>query len=430
MDEKVRRNGPRRGRGTGTEGGRSASVVRLQRIRVGDGDAERPPLARVAGAEGGAARALIPVRRRPSIAVAIRALGFHEEVLDALERDPRIDVSGAATAVDRAVDVLAKVQPDVLVACPDLAEGLRHPTTRLRLPRVLVVAQEMTVPVLREAIEIGAHAVYAWPDERGELLDGAATAPTARPERGGRRAKVVAVVAARGGAGATFLASGVAAAAADQGARVVVLDLDGRFGELPIALGLSSERRWRTVADLLPVADELTPDHVEDALVAHERGFRALLAPRPGTAEPPAGLYAASTALLAGSHDMVLLHVPRGCDELRRTAMALADRTVLVATPDTFSLYGVGSVLGDGGRSVPDERCILVVNRVRRGRSRARDFELVSGTPPWAVVREDRAVPRRQDRGELGGPRSRGAARDVRRLASRLLTEIESGVER
>ena len=106
----------------------------------------------------------------------------------------------------------------------------------------------MTVPVLREAIEIGAHAVYAWPDERGELLDGAAVAPTAQPERGGRRAKVVAVLAARGGAGATFVASNLAAAMADRGRRVALVDFDHRFGELPFALGLAGDRRWRKPA--------------------------------------------------------------------------------------------------------------------------------------------------------------------------------------
>jgi cellulose biosynthesis protein BcsQ len=423
VDGKVRGNG-RGPRGDGAQPRGRGSVVRLERIRVADGPSTLASDPRKAAI--GPDRALVAVRRRPSVAVAIRDLGFHEEVLDALERDSRVDVAGAATSLDRAVDVLARVAADVVVVCPELAEGLRHPTTRLRLPRVLVVAQEMTVPVLREAIEIGAHAVYAWPDERGELLDGAAVAPTAQPERGGRRAKVITVLAARGGAGATFLVSNLAAAAADGGARVVILDLDDRFGELRFALGLASDRRLRTVADLLPVADELTPDHVEDALVAHDRGFRALLAAPPGAAGPPPGLYAATAALLAGAHDLVLLHVPRGCEDLRRTAMALADQTVIVATPDLFALSGVSSLMPRG--DVPTERqhCVLVVNRARRRRARARDFEFVAGIAPSALIRTDRAVPRRQDRGELLPRRSRGAGRDVRRLVGLLLADGEA----
>src|SRR5439155_17383486 len=167
VDERGRECG-RRGRqyASGNVGG--GSVVRLERITVGEGGSVPPDPSRPA-THG--QPTLVAVRRRPSIAVAIRDLGFHEEVLDALERDPRVDVAGAATSVDRAAEMVARVRSDAVVVCPEIAEGLRHPTTRLRLPRVLVVAQEMTVPVLREAIEIGAHAVYAWPDERGELLE-------------------------------------------------------------------------------------------------------------------------------------------------------------------------------------------------------------------------------------------------------------------
>jgi Flp pilus assembly CpaE family ATPase len=416
--------------------GDGAPVIRLERIRIEDGpgeDGEAGQGNKTTATEALSTRASadrvdgVALRRRPGIAVAVADLPFHQEVLDALERDARIDVAGAATDPVRAAELVAHGAPDALVVCPALAEALRHPTTRLRLPRVLVVAQEMTVPVLREAIEIGAHAVYSWPDEREELLDGAASAPTAEPERGGRRAKVIAVIGARGGAGATFVSSNLAAVLTDRGLRVVLADLDHVFGELALALGIARQERWRTIADLLPVAEELSPQHVEDALVAHPRGFRALLAARPGTPPPPAALYAASVALLAGSLDVIVLHVPRWSEDLRRTAVNLADQVVVVTTADVFSLYGVRTLLAGLDRSTRGERCTLVVNRARRRRVGDEAFTAVAGASPDAVIRTDRAAPVRQDRGELLSPRSRRAGRDVRRLAALLVAEPAPG---
>ena len=431
MNARIRRNGQGRNIGAGGLGGTTprqveGSVIRLERVKVGGGEGRR--LARqdlaVHGPDSGEDRGRpdVPlVHRRSRVAVAVADLEFHQEVLDAIERCPRIDIAGAATDPVRAAEILSLESPDTMVLCPVLAEALRHPTTRLRLPRVLVVAQEMTVPVLREAIEIGAHAVYSWPDEREELLEGAASVPSAEPDRGGRRAKVIALLGARGGAGVTFLATNLAAVMADCGLRVVLADLDHAFGELSLAVGIAKQEGWRTIADLVPVVDELAPQHVEDALVSHTRGFRALLAAKPGTPPPPAGLYGASVALLAGSVDVIVLHAPRWSEELGMTAAGLADEVVVVATDDVFSLYGVRTLLAALDGSAGRARRHLVVNRTRRRRLRGGEFEVVAGIPPAATVRTDRAVRVRQDRGELLSSRSRRAGRDVRRIAAMLV---------
>jgi Flp pilus assembly CpaE family ATPase len=157
--------------------------------------------------------------------------------------------------------------------------------------------------------------------------------------------------------------------------------------------------------------------------VTHTRGFRALLAPRPGTASVPPGLYGASVALLAGSVEVIVLHVPRWSEELRGTASAMADEIVIVGTDDDFSLYGARTLLGSMDRRC----CQLVLNRSRRRRVRGSEFEVVAGLAPAAVLRSDRAVASRQDRGELLGPRARRAGRDVRRLAAALVADRVSG---
>ena len=128
-------------------------------------------------------------------------------------------------------------------------------------------------------------------------------------------------------------------------------------------------------------------------------------------------------ALLAGAVDRILLHTPRSEGALRRTAIRLADRVVVVATDDVFSLYGVRSLLA--ADEVSKDRVVIVRNRGRR-RASGRDFEVVAGLRASAAVRADRRVPGGQNRGELLGRRARGAAADIRRLAAEL---ADAGVE-
>ena len=93
---------------------------------------------------------------RSRAVIGIRDLAFHQEVLDWLDRDFHVELVGAAADPERLLSLLKPDQADVVVACPEMAKELAHPSARTQRPRTLVVAQEMTVPVLREAIEIGA----------------------------------------------------------------------------------------------------------------------------------------------------------------------------------------------------------------------------------------------------------------------------------
>jgi methylmalonyl-CoA mutase cobalamin-binding subunit len=108
-------------------------------------------------------------RGTTKIAIGIRDVEFHQQVQDFIGRDPRFEIVGAAVDGDRLVSVLSERGPDAAVLCPTLARELRHPALQGAGRPLVVVAEEMTVPVLREAIEAGAAAVFSWPEERDEL---------------------------------------------------------------------------------------------------------------------------------------------------------------------------------------------------------------------------------------------------------------------
>lgn len=381
--------------------------------------AGRPPRVDAAAGAG------VDARLRGRVFLGIRDLMLHQEVLDHLERDARIDVVGAVTHPEFLFQRLRELVPDVIVACPSMTREMMHPAVGPL--NLMVVAEEMTVPVLRDAIEAGAGAVFAWPEERDELSREISAVPRRSSEALGPHGQVIAVYGARGGSGTTFIASQLAASFADLGQQCVLVDLDTNFADVTIALGI--DQQVRTIADLVPVVGELGPDHVEDALFRHPRGFSVLLAPpEPAQRDAlPSGLYKAAIALLAGGYEVVVVHVPRGLDGLVRTAIGMADEVVLVVAPDLFSLYAARRAVQALGLDDRPGRCRVLVNPVLRGEIRLRDVEGVLGIPPSAAVRFDTAVPRAQAQGRLLPPRARRAGKDLRALAGKLTGTREVG---
>jgi pilus assembly protein CpaE len=365
---------------------------------------------------------------RPTLVIGIRDLAFHQEVLDFLERDPRMHVGSAVDdplALARALD---EGEPDAMVVCPAMAREIQHPAIVERLPAVVVVTEEMTVPVLRDAIDLGARGVLAWPDERGHLADQLAAVRSGEKGDEAPRGRVVAVLGARGGAGATFLASHLAAAVADRGGRAAIVDLDVAFAGLSVSLGVPGDATPHTLADLVPVLSELSPDHVTEALYRHPRGFGALLAPTDGqSGEIPTGLVRGSVALLAAEHDVVILHAPRELDSVALAGVRMADQILLATTQDLFSLYGAKRAIWQLELDRPSGRCRVVVNRFARGQMPAADVGRILGVKPWAIVRFDPAVRRAQDAGRLLSPGSRRAQKDIRAIARRLVPTSGAG---
>lgn len=361
----------------------------------------------------------IQPRSRRRVLLGIRDVAFHQEVLDHLERDSRLEVVGAVSGPGALLQGMRALDPDATVACPVMVREFRHPAVG-PADNLMVVAEEMTVPVLREAIDKGARGVFAWPEERADLVEeisGIGTRSMGAPTRG----RVIAVYGSRGGTGTTFVATQLAASFADRGDRCVLIDLDSGFADVTIALGIDPQAR--TIASLAPVVDELEPEHLEDALFRHSRGFWVLLAPQdPGSAVPlPPGLYPAAIALLAGAFEVVVLHVPRGFEPLTMAAVGMADEVVLLVSPDLFSLHSAARAVQAFDMSDQPGRCRVLLNPAIRNQVGPREVERVLGIAPFGGVRFDPAVARAQARGRLLPPRGGRAAKDLRMLAARLL---------
>jgi pilus assembly protein CpaE len=346
------------------------------------------------------------------VVLALEAHDVAEEVMHFLDRSGRARVVATASDDRQLAEAVRQMDPDVVIAQPSLA--IPAP---IRCRVLLALDTNESVASLRAALTSGANGFYVWPAERDELVT-AAAASLASPVAVDRRATVVAVHGARGGVGTTFVATHLAAAMARGGADCVVMDADPVFGDVSSVLGAPTEG-VHTIADLLPLRDELTADHLNNALWAHEAGFRVLLAPMP---EEAALVTASDLRVIvegaASSADVVVIHLPRAIDERTLAGFELADRSLEVLSLDVLSFRAATRAL-EALRPL-DPPVGFVVNRASRGEITPGDVVRVFGTSPLAVIPFERAVPRAQDRGRLLPARSR-IGRTFERLAAQML---------
>ncbi|MBI3648342.1 MAG: hypothetical protein HY240_06300 [Actinobacteria bacterium] len=353
------------------------------------------------------------------VARVVLALEEHdvaEEVMHFLDRSGRARVVAMAGDDRQLAEAVRQLEPDAVVAQP----GLVRPGA-LNGSALIAIETRETVGALRAAIAAGARGFFVWPAER-ELLVGATAAAATASEPGAKRAFVVAVWGPRGGSGATFVATHLAAAFARGKRECVLVDADPSYADVTAALGAFPEGEGpapRTIADLAPLEEELDAARLDEVLWTHPDGFRVLLAPE----APMAGivgprLLRRAIDEAARSADVVLTHLPRTIDEGMRVCVEPADRVLLVLSLDVLSFRAGRRAL----EQMPEAALDIVVNRAARAEVTPSDVVRVFGREPIAVLPSDARVTRAQDHGRLVPARSRlGRAFD--RLASRLVEE-------
>jgi Flp pilus assembly CpaE family ATPase len=354
------------------------------------------------------------------VVLGLEDSALQEEVLHFLDRLPRIRVLSAASDPSELARRVRDARPEAVVVSPGLAANAPD----LDGASILVVAPTETTAALRSALTVGAVGFYLWPEERDGLARDAQRA--ARPPRPapGAAGRVVAVHGPRGGAGCTFVATNLAAACAERHSDTVLVDLD-RFGaDVTVALGLDSESNLTTTADLVPVSEELTEEHVDRVLHPHPRGFRVLPAPsRAGTEALPAAGVSSMVRLLRRRFDAVVLHLPRAVDGPEVAAIEASDVVLLVMTLDVLGVRAGRRTVDLLAEHGLEGRCRMVLNRASRGEIVPADVQRVLNLPLASVIRDDRSVPRAQNRGELVVGRGSRSARRIGALAEAVLQE-------
>lgn len=342
----------------------------------------------------------------------------------AFARDPalsRARVEIARGGLDAAIERCAEGRcPDLVIVDTTLAEPqILAGLARLRRSlspgaRVIFIGAVNDIGLLRALAQRGVSEYLMAPMAAEDLV-----AATCRLFAEQDRARVIAVMGARGGVGASTLARSIAWSIAERlDAGCTFVDLDFAFGGAP-----GDAPAMASYALLAPNADVLMDN-------AAQPGQRLLKLPAPASLafehEPDPLVLATAIQAARRSNPYVILDLPHKWTPWVRRALADADDVVIVAGPDLASLRNADAIVKEikpaRGQS-PPLIAMTMIGVPKRPEISLKDFVEAVGETPVALFAYDPELYGAADStgAALGAcaPRSRAAAQ-VDDLASAL----------
>ncbi|MFC0627652.1 septum site-determining protein Ssd [Kribbella deserti] len=251
-----------------------------------------------------------------------------------------------------AAGVTPQVEPDLtavrrrwptaalVIVGQDLADDLARVQPLRRPGVVLVGADPSDQDAFRLAVGVGAEQVYFLPADEAMLGDKLADSV----EGGSRSALTLACVGGCGGAGATVLAAALAVTGARRGLRTMLIDGDPLGGGIDLVLGQEQGAglRW---PELVGTAGRVSAEALRAALPVV--GNLAVLSwdRADVVAMPPEAMRSVLSAAQRSS-DLVVVDLPRRCDEASEEALVRATSTLLVVPRDVRACAAAARVAG------------------------------------------------------------------------------------
>ncbi len=203
---------------------------------------------------------------------------------------------------------------------------------------------------------------------------------------------IVVVTSGKGGVGKSTVCVGLACSLAQMGQRVLVIDTDAGLRSLDLMLGVGDQ----TVYDL----SDIFARRCETSAAIYESSVckNVFLIPAPTTLEgmcTPAEMQYLCEGL-AEVYDTVIIDCPAGIGRGFQTAIAAADRAIIVATPDAVCARDAFITASELDRY--DISYKMVINRLRPRavmKSKLLDIDEMidtAGVSLLGVVPEDEAV--------------------------------------
>ena len=308
-----------------------------------------------------------------------------DNVAKLLRFEPDVQIVGMADGGQEGIDLALKLQPDVVlmdINMPDM-DGITATTTisgRLPNTAVVMMSVQNEPDYLRRAMLAGAREFLAKPFSLEELIDSirhvhqlaqsnrrvvteTTALPAAGPDRSGR-GRVVAVFSLKGGVGRSSIAANLAVALRHRGDRDVAL-VDGNllYGDIAVMLNLTDNK---TVSDIVRQFETMDRDLINEVLVTHSSGVKALLAPP----DPQSGEQVTADHMRQVLHHLstmfgyVVVDTRPSFDETTISLLDLADVIVLVLTLELTAIKGAKQYLELSDLLGYDsDKIILVLNR-------------------------------------------------------------------
>ncbi|QVQ53766.1 AAA family ATPase [Spiractinospora alimapuensis] len=218
---------------------------------------------------------------------------------------------------------------------------------------IILIAPEVLPETYTSAMEAGARGVLAADATLEELRTRVTTAAewsrslrsriesssAEESPTSGRRGAILTLSGAKGGVGVTTTAVHLALNAAQAGGTVCLVDLDLQTGDLPAFLDL---KHRRGIVDLVEAGDTISAAMLADTLYVHPAGPHILLAPPEGERGEEVGERATRQILasLRSRYDLTIVDCGAQSTDASTAAVELADRSVVILTPDLPALRG------------------------------------------------------------------------------------------
>ncbi len=311
--------------------------------------------------------------RKTTILIAGQAQPLCDAVRDILQGQPDLQVSSRVEDT-LPVDPLHGLTdlPDVLIVVLSARweETLRVLASRpaAQRPAMIVIGPANDSQVMRRAMQAGVRDFFIPPVPHGELLHAVRligrekNAQTATPGIG----SLTAVINAKGGSGASFIAANMAhMSALRHKAPVALLDLDLQFGALPAAFDLEQRN---SLLEALAASEQLDPVALQGYMGKHASGVHLLSAmsdqlPLPW--EIPTDSLTRLLGVVRQSYAGVIVDLPRQIDPLTSIVLSQATHVVLVMQQSLAHVRDAKRMLKvlTGNLGVARENILLVVNR-------------------------------------------------------------------
>ena len=228
---------------------------------------------------------------------------------------------------------------------------------------VVVVSQTKDPDLILRAMRSGARefVLDSDQDEIQMAVRAQAVSLEAQPD-----GSVITVFAAKGGVGATMIATNLAGALQQAGQRVCIVDLDLHLGDVVSFMDISGSY---SISDLLSNLARLDRDLLDTSITKHSSGVAVLA--QSGKMEESEHIAPADIAKLIGvlrqNYDRVIIDGVRGFDEMSLAALDASQTLLMVLTQDVPAVRNAQRSLELFGRLGYDQQKIKVVlNRYQK----------------------------------------------------------------
>ena len=221
-----------------------------------------------------------------------------EHLTKLLSFESDIEVVGAASSGEEAVDLTGKLQPDILLMDINMPgmDGIattERVSATFPMTSIIMMSVQGEADYLRRSMLAGAREFLVKPFSSDELTASIRQVHVREKQKRGRmvvpsqngggdaakkRGRVVTLFAPKGGVGRTTLAVNLAVAmAGEQRQTVTLVDGSFQFGDVGVLLNLNPKNK--SIIDVVADPSSTDDDLVDTTLINHSTGIKVLLAP-------------------------------------------------------------------------------------------------------------------------------------------------------